>query len=815
MALAGKFTFVGEYDGRRLYAETVASSKAAGAAAGDAYSSDFGKKFDGMFSRLRKQFVDEGRKNGLMFSKSTTDRISAGFGRLKGLGAEIGDNIGNGLRRAMGPIDTLRLKTMYLRDHLASLSDSKVLGPFSKLFNVFRRDGSKSFDEVGRSADGFSKKLAAAGNSSFWSELPYNGRQAIVIISAIAAAAGPIAVLGQAAAGGLFILAGAAAALAVGIAVLVTGFQNITGDLSKIPAGARPAAAALQGLFAAFTGMQQPIQTALLSGLAGPIQLITSTLIPVLQAGLVGIAGVLNGVLGQLATALVSPAAITGLQTLLAGFQPILASLGSAFITFGGAIGNIFIQALPFVQQFASWFAQLGQQFLDWTNTIAGQTAIQTFFTNTMAVFQALGPVIAGVGEFFSNLITPDALNTTTSFLGLLSQLLGPLGQMLDVFSNLQIFNLLAAALQLVMQGLQPLFPALSQIALLVSGTLIQAIVGLIPGVSAIAQAFVPLLGVLMTMLQTILPPLIPLIVQIATFLGQFLGSVVGALTPILAALIPVITAIMNAFMPIITAILPPLMSLINQLLPLLTPLISLFTALITPILGLIAPLLDLIGPILNPLIALLSTLMSKVVPILSTVIAALVPIVTGVANALGSVLIPIVKTVVDVLQGVITFLTGVFTGNWNKVWQGLGQIVSGIWNGIQSTIRGAVNGVVDIINGMIGGVNTITSKVGIPPIPKIPHWASGALLTGPTFGLAGEAGPEAIVPLNRPLSQVDPAVRGLSAIAQGKATVAPSGGGTGGGNVIFEAGSIVSPYADPALVAQQAADKVAEKIAG
>lgn len=46
---------------------------------------------------------------------------------------------------------------------------------------------------------------------------------------------------------------------------------------------------------------------------------------------------------------------------------------------------------------------------------------------------------------------------------------------------------------------------------------------------------------------------------------------------------------------------------------------------------------------------------------------------------------------------------------------------------------------------------------------------AAGSILKGPRVILAGEAGPEAIVPLRRDLSRVDPSVRGLSAFAQGK----------------------------------------------
>ena len=44
----------------------------------------------------------------------------------------------------------------------------------------------------------------------------------------------------------------------------------------------------------------------------------------------------------------------------------------------------------------------------------------------------------------------------------------------------------------------------------------------------------------------------------------------------------------------------------------------------------------------------------------------------------------------------------------------------------------------------------------GVPPgtaapwPPWFPHFADGGIVTSPTFGLIGEAGPEAIVPLNK-----------------------------------------------------------------
>jgi hypothetical protein len=92
---------------------------------------------------------------------------------------------------------------------------------------------------------------------------------------------------------------------------------------------------------------------------------------------------------------------------------------------------------------------------------------------------------------------------------------------------------------------------------------------------------------------------------------------------------------------------------------------------------------------------------------------------------------------------------------------------------------------------------------------------AAGGILTGPTWThpnvLAGEAGREAYVPLDRPLNQIDPAVRALAAFAQGKTSMA-SGGVIGASRSITVApGAIIvqSPHSNPALVAEAVLDRL------
>ncbi len=85
---------------------------------------------------------------------------------------------------------------------------------------------------------------------------------------------------------------------------------------------------------------------------------------------------------------------------------------------------------------------------------------------------------------------------------------------------------------------------------------------------------------------------------------------------------------------------------------------------------------------------------------------------------------------------------------------------------------------------------------------------AAGGLFTNDTIRLIAEAGPEAVVPLNRPLDQVDPSVRYLSAIAQGKAMA--SGGVIGAGKTVNVGGmTVLSNSDDPETVAVEVLNRL------
>lgn len=71
-----------------------------------------------------------------------------------------------------------------------------------------------------------------------------------------------------------------------------------------------------------------------------------------------------------------------------------------------------------------------------------------------------------------------------------------------------------------------------------------------------------------------------------------------------------------------------------------------------------------------------------------------------------------------NILGGLINFIAGVFTGDWERAWDGVKRIFKGVWNGIVMILESAVNLVIKGINWLISKINTIQIK--------IPDWLGG-----------------------------------------------------------------------------------------
>lgn len=180
-----------------------------------------------------------------------------------------------------------------------------------------------------------------------------------------------------------------------------------------------------------------------------------------------------------------------------------------------------------------------------------------------------------------------------------------------------------------------------------------------------------------------------------------------------------------------------------------------------------IKPLIDRVIEFAGKLIENASKIYNKfIAPIVSWLIKTLAPIFSVIFGTIGDVVGTAVELIaglidglIQTIGGIIDFIVGVFTGDWEKAWEGLKDVVSGIWKALKSILIAPINLLIDGLNLFISGINKINFDVPdwVPiiggkkfgfDIPKIPKLADGGIVTQATVALIGEAGAEGVIPL-------------------------------------------------------------------
>lgn len=172
--------------------------------------------------------------------------------------------------------------------------------------------------------------------------------------------------------------------------------------------------------------------------------------------------------------------------------------------------------------------------------------------------------------------------------------------------------------------------------------------------------------------------------------------------------------------------------------------------------------------------------------PVVNWIVSTLAPIIKWAAGVIWSVIDSVAKfiggivsNIFKMLGGILDFISGVFTGNWEKAWKGISDFFSGIWNGLVSILKFPLNLLIDAINGLFKGIYSAFASVanfiggiakGVGSIfgqdwgwemnadnaPQIPKLAKGGIVTAPTLALVGDnagassGNPEVIAPLSK-----------------------------------------------------------------
>lgn len=202
------------------------------------------------------------------------------------------------------------------------------------------------------------------------------------------------------------------------------------------------------------------------------------------------------------------------------------------------------------------------------------------------------------------------------------------------------------------------------------------------------------------------------------------------------------------------TTLLPGLLNAFNAIAPQIGPLVTNIGTAVMNVATLIGNAIQTILPVIENIVMVLVNVVATVAP---PIIAAVSQIFANISN--------VVTSVQGIFDGLIQFITGVFTGNWASAWEGVKSIFGNAFSALVELCKIPINAVIGVINGAVKGINSILGKVTTIPdwvpvvggqsfsmqLPTIPMLAKGGFTDG--VSIAGEAGTEAVI-------SFDPSVR-------------------------------------------------------
>lgn len=256
------------------------------------------------------------------------------------------------------------------------------------------------------------------------------------------------------------------------------------------------------------------------------------------------------------------------------------------------------------------------------------------------------------------------------------------------------------------------------------------------------------------------IPALVDLIVNLADEIIGSISSIIleivrwipDALPPIISGIITLVRMIISELPTILTAIVKGIMQIVKIL---------------------VAP--ENLKAILRAGIELLMALVSAIPEIVISIVEAMPDIITGIINFLTDpenikmlidaavqLFMGLVKALPRILGALFEAFGKLFGDLWNKLGgiftefaakfgQAIGNAIKGAINGVLGFIESFLNTPIKAINALIDIINAVPGiNIGKLATIKLPRLAEGGIITSPTTALIGEAGKEAVIPLEQ-----------------------------------------------------------------
>ena len=278
-----------------------------------------------------------------------------------------------------------------------------------------------------------------------------------------------------------------------------------------------------------------------------------------------------------------------------------------------------------------------------------------------------------------------------------------------------------------------------------------------------------PLMAIDLNPLRLALQNLWTVFTKLAAVVGEALSFLwYEVLTPftawILETLAPVLTDIFAAGLDLVTAAITPLVAGIQILWEALQPVVAFIGQAVVAALQNWQKHFELLAQVFREKSPVITGIFQNIAQMITTLWSVASPVLTALGNHFGNVFGIISQTVgtavgyiLEMLYGLTTFLSGVFTGSWEKAWEGMRLFLKSAVNGVITLLNSMISRLVAALNAVVRTANKLSFTVpewvpslggrkfgvNLPYVntPQIPYLAKGAVLPAnkPFMAMVGD----------------------------------------------------------------------------
>lgn len=434
-----------------------------------------------------------------------------------------------------------------------------------------------------------------------------------------------------------------------------------------------------------------------------------------------------------------------------------------------------------------------------WNTAGLGDSIIQhlwNIFNSILKIINEILKIVRDITKAINWTVVLVAVNGVLSIIdGLFSFIADNVGLILSILSaiaGLSLFSTLAGILGTVITQIQlavGIFAGWTSLATALSGAF-----GILPQIFAsIVMAVNPVTVIIGVVIATVVDlwqksksfrdDIVSILGNIATIVQKVFLNIVA----------PIIDTVGKIIMDFVGDVLKPLWNAWENVFQSIMGLVSDFLKFVTPI---FSTILDILGPVFKLALTILRGVFDMVFAAIRGIIELagkticervnnirdffrnlgewmegtfgfkwknVFETVKNVVKVFRDFMGPIINSLEVIFLGLTSFISGVFSGNWRRAWFGVRQIFEGIVSGLGSIFKAPLNFMIDGINKFLSGIGKVKIPDWVPgvggkgfSIPKIPRLAKGGIVSASTIANIGEAGTEAVIPLQRNTQGLD-----------------------------------------------------------